>query len=250
MKTSEIRNHLHKPQVPNAAAVFGGDGDKPLFNAPLPRQQQAIMQSLPDDAIISRDDGTLSIGRFIMSGVGLEVPDRIEADEWVPLFTTLFKVRDHISLWLADALAAYDRMPYGSVKDIADYFGYEIASIWNLKSIGTSVEYSRRREVSDMVLIDYPDAKLLSISHVDAIKALDTDLQDKLMRKVLIKHWSVAKLRKIVRRICGNRKQPSFQAYFSSLTAATTLPKQVALSDDQRRQLIDFHQDAIDRLRD
>lgn len=248
-RLSDIDRAMNQRNIPNASTVFGAESQG-IIKAPVPRRQRSIVANIPDDAIVSRDDGTLSIGRFVLSGIGLEVPQNIESAEWVPLFTTLFKVRDHISLWLADALAAYERMPYGSVKEVADYYGYEIASIWNLKSIGTSVEYSRRREVSAPILRDNPNAKLLNISHLAAIQALDVDLQDKLMRKVMLKKWSVAYLRRIIRRINGVRgKSTDFDTYFNDLTSYSKARAQLTLTPEQKMKLIGHHQREIEKLR-
>lgn len=247
-RLADVDKVMARSQVPNASQFLENPS---VIKAPVPRRQQ-IIQQLPDDAIISREDGTLAIGRFILAGYGLEVPDDVTIAEFETVFTVMFKVSDQIGLWIGDALAAYERLEYGSVDEIAAYFGVANGTVRNWKSRSVSVELSRRRDNLARVQAIMPDVKQLSPSHYSAIASLDPDDQDNMMRHALMKGWSVADLREAVRKFKGEDKQlPSpFDQYRDRLTALSSQRKSLALTPDQRLMLISFHQHEIEKLRD
>ncbi|QPC83794.1 hypothetical protein G4Y79_05285 [Phototrophicus methaneseepsis] len=253
--TSSINDTLTKrlKRVPTADEVLGTGTSEPIIRAPVPRRTRNAIQQIPQDAIVSRDDGTLSIGKFIMSGYGLEVPEDATAADFETFFTVMFKIRDRINLWIGDALAAFESLKYGYADEIADFFGYEPATIRNMKYVCTSVELSRRRYILAEVSRMKPDVEPLTMSHYDAIKALRPETQDELMRRALLEGLSSKALRAEVKALISpdTLKPSPFQRNVSALEKEIQDSLKLAKTKyniNQIRHLAELHRKAADQL--
>ncbi|QPC80618.1 hypothetical protein G4Y79_12945 [Phototrophicus methaneseepsis] len=236
-----------KVVIPTPDQIYG--------SVPVPRRVRTALQQVPENAIVQREDGTLSLGNFTMTGYGLEVPENADISDFENAFEVFFKIRDQINLWIGDALVAYDRIAWGKTEEIAQYFGYEPASIHNLKSICKQVEFSRRREVYQEMIAQKNDIKPLAVGHYDAIKGLESDQQDDLMRKALLEGLSVKALRAEVKALTKPEledMQPTqFQKRFNKLN--TTIYDdyrlaQTEYSEDEILKLIETYRYAAEQL--
>lgn len=117
--------------VPGAADIFG------LGELEEYRSQQIVVRDQND--IQRHDDGTMTYKRFVMTAVGMMIPEEVDEPEWADVGNVLKDLDSSISWNLGD-WAAFANGRWGKeYKDIAKDFGYESDTLKVYASIARSM---------------------------------------------------------------------------------------------------------------
>lgn len=171
----------------------------------------------------------------IVSDTGLEIEEKLTADQWRELGLQISRTRGATQWWVGDWWA-FGESRYGERKamvEAEDWEGPSLGSCMNAASVSRAFETSRRREV-------------LSFSHHVEVVPLTTEWQDKLLDEAEEKRLPVAALRQRVKEVRSFLAQgwtPSQLARKAAIEAGKTVTANMSKGDDGLpvdRALIDW----------
>jgi hypothetical protein len=135
-----------------------------LFSKRKPSKAQVEQAS--QSGIELRNDGYMQFKRFEFTPIGLVLPEDTTSDEWGEVGRILLRLQARLQWLLGDWLAFGEDREWGETyRQIAEEFGYEVATLHNLSSIARRVNFSRRRET-------------LSFGHHETVASLTAQEQE------------------------------------------------------------------------
>lgn len=221
--------------------VYGHSGDSQrvteLETALADLQTRAVV-------VISTSGETMALFGCEMSGAGLDVPDTITNAALFDALHILFSFEEHIQLMVGDALAAMERLKYGAIEDIAKSFARDGKTLRNWKSICKKVELSLRRDV----LAAHPNARPLTISHYDLIRAFNEADQRYWIASALSGGWSVTRLRLEIASAAGRRviRRTKYQRFQDDVLELGDTVR--GFKGDQRQEAIAYLRQVLDDI--
>jgi hypothetical protein len=162
-----------------------------LMGYQIPQTRHMVVDALPAGAIVPQGDGTFRAGEFMLTPVGVQIPDGTSADSWSELGDVLLKLNGAIQWLIGDWLNYGNRVWGKTYEDIAEVTGYEVESLYNLASVCAKIPFSLRNENLDFshhsvvahipdslkgqefAILEYCEKNRLSVRHLRAyIKSL------------------------------------------------------------------------------
>lgn len=135
-------------------------------------------------ALLPRDDGTMQLGGFVLTPVGLIVPDQPSPDDWMTLGHILKRIEGSLQWLIGDWCVAGERIYGVTYEQIAAEFGYEKQTLWTYAWVA--------RQVKRSIRIDQ-----LSFSHHRLVAALEAEADQRAwLEKAAAEGWSLVKLRR------------------------------------------------------
>lgn len=134
-------------------------------------------------AIVVSDTGEVTLGKFVVSSVGVVIPEDTTEDEWMALLTAARKVKTALQ-WIISDWAAFgaDRQWGTKYDDIAEQTGYKVETLTDMVYVARSVQFSVRTEK-------------LSFTHHKLVAAYLPEQQAELLAQAIQNKWSVKALR-------------------------------------------------------
>ena len=161
----------------------------------------------PDNALVRRDDGTLTYGDIQLTRIGIKFIEDLDLERWERLATMIGAANESMAWWIGDLFAYGERAGYGEAKEIAARYGYEPSTVYNFAWVARSVEFSLRREV-------------LSFGHHKLVARMKPDEQRYCLIEADAGDWSVARLRAEIRgTVAQEVDSPSVQAFDRTVAA-------------------------------
>ena len=128
---------------------------------------EKVVEVVPENALIAREDGSKVFKGFVMSKRGLQ-GDGSEQD-WLSLGDLLFEFDDQMQIWLGDWLMKGEREWGYTYQTMAQRYNRSVGTLYNWRSVCHAVDFSRRREN-------------LTFSHYVEVAGLEAEYQDYWLR--------------------------------------------------------------------
>lgn len=103
------------------------------------------------DGIVVHEDGTIQLGSFYITSVGLYMDDAATFEDWERFGFLIKKLRKVLNLAFLDHLAAGRK--YGDLKALAEQFGYRYETLKDYLWVVTNVQLSIR--IDNLTLAHY-----------------------------------------------------------------------------------------------
>lgn len=102
--------------------------------------------TLPTDAIIKREDGTLEYQGASLSRVGLSIPADYGKNRWEELGRILSQIDTSLMWWVGDWMAYGEKLKYGETETLAELLGIRIKNLYDYVYVSSRVTFSVRTE--------------------------------------------------------------------------------------------------------
>lgn len=129
-----------------------------------PEPETRIVEVLPENAIVRRDDGAMVYKRFVMWPVGMEIPEDCDKNEWLDVGRVVRDMNNAAAWWVGDWAEYANKnldMTYG---EIAELFSYEPSTVQTYASICRNIHGLIRNQA-------------VSISHCSKIASMEEPWQ-------------------------------------------------------------------------
>jgi hypothetical protein len=118
--------------------------------------------------------------------LGRQYAESLDLQQWVDEGVSIYRRAEELTWHLAD-WAAFGEKKFGRLKEFCESHGINYQTLANHAWVASSVHFSRRRE-------------RLSFTHHAEVAALDPREQSAWLKKAEAGNWSVAELRRRIRR--------------------------------------------------
>lgn len=170
---------------------FGDEGDEPL--APTLAQAAAdgygfnlVKQQPKADVIRKNSDGSLKVGKFTLSGIGMQVDGEITLSEWQDAGKFIGRVGGAWQFWVGDWINA-SNAAWGETYNLAsEITGMKPEVLMNIASVCSKVHFSFRNEN-------------LTFTHHVAVSALPPEQQKEWLDRAEKESLSVSKMRRLMK---------------------------------------------------
>lgn len=163
--------------------------DIPTRGERISPEELQQLREMARRAIRRLDDGIELLG-CQGNAAGLLVPEEITPDDLKLLADTLFGFEEHIQLYIGDMLAASEKLAYGSYEQVAAAYSREATTLYKYKSVCSAVSIFLRRKI----LLAFPKAKTLTMTHYEYVMKFDESEQEKWLTAAAAENWSTRKL--------------------------------------------------------
>jgi hypothetical protein len=177
------RNALQRrvgQNVPDSRTLTGA-----MIGQAEPQTIEKIVEVVPENAIVRRDDGAMVYKRFVMWPVGLEVPEDVTKAELMDVGKVIAGLSTSIQWIVGDWLNAAQMVWGETYQQVAEELGY---------SINTMYEWAR---VCGKISIRI---EKLSFGHHQAVAAKPSDIQQYWLSLAVQNEWSVEQLREAMQK--------------------------------------------------
>ena len=157
-----------------------------------------------------QDDGTIQLGSFTLTRVGLTVASAATYEEWDKVGTMLRRLDASIQWLIGDWMAFGERQYNKTYAQVAEATGYEEKTLYQYAWVASKVNFSVRTEK-------------LSFTHHQLVAHLATEEQQRWLEWAVENKVSVAQMRKAMR---GERE-----------TQINTEPEWLKASADTKKEL-------------
>lgn len=128
-------------------------------------------------------DGTVRIGSFTLTRVGLQVTDKFDENDWNRAGEIVCDLGKSVQWILGDLLKIGEQRKYKTDYEfVAEKTGYEVVTLRNLVYVCSTVDVSRRRDT-------------LRFGHHANVAAYAPHEQDEWLQKAEVGKWSVSQMR-------------------------------------------------------
>ena len=138
----------------------------------------------PEKRLDFAENGTLQIGRVVMTPVGIQPGTDMTQEEYRNLGEMLLTLEGSIQWILGDWLAYGDERQWGKTyHEVAEAFGRSVDTLYNYASVCRRVDFSLRSEI-------------LSFGHHQLVTSMKPREQRTWLTRASDNQWSVAELRR------------------------------------------------------
>ncbi len=182
-----------------AAASAGNNSNDPSAQERIRELEEELKT-----ALVKRDDGVFAYKRFQLTTVGVELPEDLDTDEWIELFTIANRLLDTVQ-WLIGDLIRHASMVWGeSYKRIAEITGYKEQTLRAYAYVASNVDLLTR-------------VNKLSFSHHRIVASLDTaEEQAHWLNQAIDNGWSSKQLAEEIRKSADKKPEPNLHERFAS----------------------------------
>lgn len=185
-----------------------------------------IVEVVPEDAIVRREDGALVYKRFVLKTTGIDIPADCDGDEWTDVGNIIRALDTSIS-WVIGDWSLYAMETWGmTAAVIANMFGYDTGTVETYVSVCRSVRGSIRNRAS-------------SFGHARLVAKLPEALQVAWLTDAATRKWTTAQLREAINGKPPEKSDLVKQASKYSGFIQKALPDLNKLEEQQRQELIE-----------
>lgn len=194
------------------------------IGAQEPQIVEKTIEVVPEGAIVRREDGALVYKRFVMTPVGMEIPQNMTREEWVDVGHVMKSLDSSVAWNVGDwAICALDGGM--TAAEIADEFGYDTNTIEVYVSVCRAIRGLIRNQAS-------------SFGHARLVAHLDESTQDYWLRLALQNGWTIKKLREMMHPKKGNPTVPAAKQAAKYGSQVNKAAPNLSALDDKRRQQV------------
>lgn len=146
---------------------------------------ERIVEVVPENALVRREDGAMTYKRFVIWPIGLQVPDDVTGDELEDVGRVLNQLSSSIQWNVGDWLNAAEHVWGESYQAVAVNLGYAIKTIYEWASVCRKV--SIRMET-------------LSFGHHQVVASHNEEDQRKWLGWAASQGWTIAQMREEIRK--------------------------------------------------
>lgn len=144
-----LREEMDNPGVggiPRAADTYMPGVSGPPRRALNQQAAERIVQVIPENALVQESDGTITMGNYTLTGVGLIASDAATYDQWSAVGEVLHKLNMSLQ-WLIGDWVDQGEFRWGvTYKAIAAQTGYEPKTLREYKYVCSRVHLSIRMD--------------------------------------------------------------------------------------------------------
>lgn len=145
-----------------------------------PEPEPQVVEVIPENAIIHREDGALVYKRFVMTQTGIEIPEDCSEPEWDDVGHVIKRLWSSVS-WVVGDWALRGLNAGKLATQIAKDFGYEVSTIDSYASVCRSIHGLMRHQA-------------LSFDVHRPVMKLQPDQQQYFLDLAEHNHWNKAQL--------------------------------------------------------
>lgn len=171
------------PNIPSAASTYGV---RPPAGIPRRALKQEVVEKvvevIPSNAMLVNDDGTIAVGNYLLTGIGLVSSGDVSFNEWRAVGDVLLRIEASIQ-WIIGDWLTQGEVTYGQTyKQIAEWSDREEQTLYNYAWVASKVQISLRKEN-------------LSFGHHNLIAGLPPEQQQNWLERAVAGKWSVSRMR-------------------------------------------------------
>lgn len=157
------------------------------FNPLAKRSLGNSMQDLTDDLLPISDDGTITLGAFTLTPMGLKIKGTPTETDWMTVGGALRRLQSSLQ-WLIGDWLNHGEIEYGrTYQDIAGVWSYDLDTLYQYKWVAKQVRFSMRIEN-------------LSFSHHQIVASCESEeLRRYWLQQAYANGWSTAELRRAMK---------------------------------------------------
>jgi hypothetical protein len=209
--------------------------DIPRRAVPKPVEEK-IVEIVPNNAMLVNEDGTISMGNYTLTGVGLVINPEATLDEWREVGRVLSRLDASIQ-WLIGDWFVYGESKYGDAKAIAEQLGYSHGTIRVYASVARNVELLIR-------------INNLSFAHHQLVAAKSQEEQRQWLKRAVAENLSVAALRKLINGDDDPNDDPDPDIAEANRVGVKTLRKAQKWDKPKRNKAALLHEEIARQLRE
>jgi hypothetical protein len=164
---------------------------RPGENLPTPWEATGWLVgkgTAPDNqALVMAEDGSIPVGHFRLTRVGLLVGDEsVSFEEWQQIGQVLQRL-DVAIQWLVGDWMAYGERVWGQTyEQVVEATGYDYQTLYNYTWVARNVDFSLRKEK-------------LSFGHHALVAGLTPDEQSEWLNQAEAQNWSISQMRRAMK---------------------------------------------------
>lgn len=171
-------------------------------------------------------DGEMAFLGVRMTRTGIQFSDDVNEDDYREIGRFLLQIGSSIQWLIGDWLAFGEERQWGETyRNVADEFGYEIATLWDYASVSRQVKPSVRTEE-------------LSHAHHRLLRSMNEDSQSEWLKQAVEKNWTVSELREAIKQSRRSTEEKERKQRATDLVAKIKhIGKYIAKSDNVIQKL-------------
>lgn len=185
MSTSKRRKNIK-----NETSVFAAPDDlPPLSLSDVGDVVYGTNATARDDGkvlVLSDEHNEMRFGKFALSSVGFQMPEKSDREDWQALGQLLFRLDGAIQWLIGDWLVYGETHQWGDTAQIAADFGYETATLYDYAKTARNVQIGVRTPI-------------LSFGHHRVVRYHSPEEQRYWLARAQQEQWSVKRLREAIK---------------------------------------------------
>jgi hypothetical protein len=210
----------------DAINAFSGDGGKSTYGFDGFNDRTSELFADVGGVITALDDGSVRVGAFLLSSVGLSVEGTVSKDDWLSLMLAVRRVQSSVQWIVGDWLNYGVERKWGETyEQFAEMTGYSVQALKDMAWVSKAYEMSFRKDE-------------LSFKHHKVVADLDTNRRAEILQTAINERLSASDLQAL--RDGHNVVNPTtidrFERRFGGFLKFGLRLKQSA-SQDERQQI-------------
>lgn len=156
-----------------------------MLNRAIGDGEPEVVEVVPENALVKREDGAMTFKRFVMWQTGMEIPADVTKEELLEVGEIIKGLESSIQWVIGDLMNAIEFKWGEGYQPVAEALGYEVKTVYEWAYVCRKV--SIRME------------KPLSFGHHQLVAKLPADAQVYWLQQAAEEEWSISQMRKAMK---------------------------------------------------